>query len=241
MFTIDIAGMKIRVNNRFDLIREKCADYITEDTNNPDLVMEASPERIRHSLEWKMLVDHERITEEEGEFDAAPYTVYGQMTPFDAFWLHSVLLEADGVGYAFSAPPGYGKSTHARLWLKAFGDEVRVINGDNPVIRLQDGVFYGHGTPFCGKEGDQVNTRVPVAGVCFLKRAESNSIAPMSPALACAHMLRENTCIREQVAEDYIALCSRFLEKVPAFVLSCNTDISAAFTAREGLRRYTRG
>ena len=95
---------------------------------------------------------------------------------FDALWLHSAVMEMDGEGYAVTAPSGYGKTTHARLWLKAFPGKARIINGDNPIVRKEGEGFMAYGTPFCGKEGYQVNIGVPLKGFCYLKHGEANSI-----------------------------------------------------------------
>ncbi|MBQ2211692.1 MAG: hypothetical protein II410_02255, partial [Ruminococcus sp.] len=41
-----------------------------------------------------------------------------------AMLVHSSALICGGKAYLFSADSGVGKSTHTRLWLDAFGDEV---------------------------------------------------------------------------------------------------------------------
>ncbi len=52
--------------------------------------------------------------------------------------VHSSALIYDGGAYLFSADSGVGKSTHTKLWLKAFGDKVHIMNDDKPVVRLYD-------------------------------------------------------------------------------------------------------
>ena len=44
--------------------------------------------------------------------------------------VHSSALIYDGGAYLFSADSGVGKSTHTKLWLKAFGDKVHIMNDD---------------------------------------------------------------------------------------------------------------
>ena len=139
MFKMRIADLLVQVNNRHEYFKQKCEAYLVETEDTPDLLMEADVASIRFSQEWKLRYDHEDISEAEGEFDAAPYRMYPYLPRYDAFWLHASVVEKDGAAYAFTAPSGYGKSTHTRLWLEAFGDRVRIINGDNPIIRLQNG------------------------------------------------------------------------------------------------------
>ncbi len=56
--------------------------------------------------------------------------------------LHASLISFDGKGYAFSAPSGYGKSTHARLWRGYFGSRVLILNGDKPIIKYDGKDFF---------------------------------------------------------------------------------------------------
>jgi hypothetical protein len=229
------ANILIQVNNRYDLIREKCKNYIVQvDDEAPQIIMEPSDERIQFSIEYTRAFGRE-LTIEEAEYDAAPYPVYHQFAYYDAFWLHSVLIEVEGKGYAFTAYPGCGKSTHASLWKKAFGDEVSIINGDNPIVRLEDGVFNAYGTPFCGKEGWQVNKGVKLCGICFLERAVDNRISEVDKALAYARLLRDNYNITPETLIAHMELYERLVEQVPVYRLECNMDIEAAYVARRGL------
>lgn len=235
MFYIKCADILFQVNNRYNYIYEKCKDYILQTSEKPDLILEPSEERIQYSVDYKKKYDGEDISMAEAEFDAAPYPVYGSLPEFNAFWLHSAVVELDGAAYAFTANPGTGKTTHIHLWKQLYGDEIRIINGDNPIVRLKDGVFYAYGTPFCGKEGYQVNTGVPLKGLCFLERAETNSIERYDPSLAYARLLHDNFSISQSTLLAHMNLYEQFLEKVPVYILKCNMDPEAARVARKGL------
>ena len=236
MFRIRVAEILMQINNRYDYIREKCSDYIVEEDRDPEIIMEPSEDRIQYSIDYKWRYDQEKISISEAEYDAAPYTIYHLLPEFDAFWLHAAVVEMDGKAYAFSAAPGYGKSTHVNLWKKVFGDKVRIINGDNPIIRLQDGVFYAYGTPFCGKEGYQENIGVPLKGICFLKRASENRIQRVAPASAYVRLLRDNYNITPETMEMHMKLYERLIEQVPVYSLHCNMADEAAIIAWEGMK-----
>ena len=98
------------------------------------------------------------------------------MPDFDAFLLHAAVIEVDGLAYAFAAPSGTGKTTHIALWKKFFGDRANIINGDKPIIRFENGTPYIYGTPWCGKEGYNINTKAPLAALCFIERSPENTI-----------------------------------------------------------------
>lgn len=122
MFYIEIAKLLIQVNNRYDKIRQKCKDYLCEPYREPDLVIEADEQLIAYGLKLFWEREHIEATKGDAEASLAPHNIYGQLPLFGALWLHAVLLEMDGEGYMVTAPSGYGKTTQARLWLKAFPD-----------------------------------------------------------------------------------------------------------------------
>lgn len=237
MFMIRMAGLLIQVNNRYEHIREKCRDYIVETDEKPDLIMEASDADIEHSKAWKIREANEYVDDNVAELDSAPYNVYPELPDYQALWLHAAVVEMNGGAYAFSAPSGYGKSTHISLWKQAFGDRVRIINGDNPILRLHDGVFYAYGTPFCGKEGEQINTRIPLRGICFLHHAEQNAIHHVEPAAALMRLMADNwTISTAEQQEKHLCLYEELVTRVPVYLLMCNQDVGAAHVAWEGMQ-----
>ncbi|MFR5854594.1 MAG: hypothetical protein ACLUE8_09830 [Lachnospiraceae bacterium] len=237
MFYIEIAKLLVQVNNHYDLIRQQCQPYLVEPHREPDLVMEADEKEIAFGKAWFLQHEHTEITDAESEFSRAPFSIYSKLPAFGAMWLHSVLLEMDGEGYAITAPSGYGKSTQGQLWLKAFPDRARIINGDNPIVRKEGEGFVAYGTPFCGKEGYQVNIGVPLKGFCYLKHGETNSIRRMDSTVAFAQLLREYQCrFTPQNQEKYMELLQHFAETVPVYVLTCNLDGQAPIVAYEGMK-----
>jgi hypothetical protein len=100
---------------------------------------------------------------------------------------------------------------------------------------LEDGVFNAYGTPFCGKEGWQVNKGVKLCGICFLERAIENRISEMDKAFAYARLLRDNYNITPETLIAHMELYERLVEQVPVYRLECNMDIEAAYVARRGL------
>lgn len=238
MFKIRMAGLLFQINNRYDLIEEKCLEYKVETSDKADFILEVSDEEIHFVQNWKRENDGVEISAAEAEYDKAPYAIYPKLFPYKASWLHAAVVEMDGEAFAFTAPSGYGKSTHIKLWLKAFGEKVKIINGDNPILRCIDGTFYAFGTPFCGKEGFHVNTAAPLKGICYLRRSEKNSIERLDPSLAFAQLVRDNWTLVEAETEaaSYLPFYAELVEKVPVYLLKCNQEVQAAQIAREGMR-----
>lgn len=155
----------------------------------------------------------------------------------DAFLMHCAVIEYEGRGYAFSAPSGTGKTTHIRLWRKVFGaDRVTIVNGDKPILRLIDGIVYAYGTPWCGKEGYNTNTRVPLCGLCFVTRGTENRIRPMTAEEAIPHLFSQIMVVDSSDLARQMELADALLCSVPCYLLACNMEPEAAVVAYRGMR-----
>ena len=51
MFRIEIAGLVIRIENRFDYVRNLCRDYMTSPDRQVDIAVSVSEEEIRWEIE----------------------------------------------------------------------------------------------------------------------------------------------------------------------------------------------
>ena len=170
----------------------KIADLITE---VPDIGGLAP--RVRDYL-WESDAQPEIVIRESdfrsGMWNGLPYDLYCYMESgshfyanllyHDGMMLHASAVAYEGRAYLFSGISGVGKSTHTKLWQTVFGDEAVVFNDDKPALRFLDGRWYAYGTPWCGKDGINVNRKVPLAGICFLEQGEPNDISQLSPKQA---------------------------------------------------------
>lgn len=230
MFYIEVAKLLIQINNYYDKIKQKCKDYLCEPYREPDLVIEADEQLIAYGLKLFWEREHIEATKGDAEASLAPHNIYGQLPLFGALWLHAVLLEMDGEGYMVTAPSGYGKTTQARLWLKAFPDRARIINGDNPIVRKDGDGFVAYGTPFCGKEGYQVNTCVPLKGLCYLKHGETTPFSVWIrrwPSPSCCGSISIGS--RQKIRKNIWKCCSSLWR------LSLSISLPAIWTARRPL------
>lgn len=243
MFDIRIAELNVRIENRYDLILGKCQSYLTSGCVPPDLTIGMTETEIQTLQANVLKCDGKAISEPEAEYDGTHYRMYPDLYRFQAFWLHACVIAMDGWGYAFSARPGTGKTTHAMEWLKKFPDKARIVNGDNPIIRKKDGIYIAYGTPFPGKEGYNENRSVPLKGLCFLHRAETNRIERMDPAIAMMRLFWDNWCIRrmgEECVQSNLDLYNDFVEQVPIYQFHVNNylpdTVEVAYRGLQGGR-----
>ena len=164
---------------------------------------------------------------------------YGRLVDYNGFYLHSSAVVWNGKAYLFSGDSGMGKSTHTRLWQSTFGPGARVINDDKPALRLIDGVWYAYGTPWCGKDGININEKAPVVGVCFLKQAPHNAIRRLSSQEALENVLKQTIWKFDDPARLSAVLghLDRFLKTIPVYELENLPVPDAVRLSYETMRR----
>lgn len=210
----------------------RCQDYITDDESGADII-------IRTDLYRRERYD-ERFSDKAIAYMEAAYQFCLELVNYNGFYLHSSAIVKDGKAYLFSGPSGVGKSTHTRFWQSIFGEEnARVINDDKPALRRIDDQWIAYGTPWCGKDGININDKAPIAGVCFLKQAEKNSIRRMGKFEAMQRILGQ-TIYKFQDAEQLDKLLKSledFLDKIPVYELENVPEPSAALLSFETMSK----
>lgn len=103
--------------------------------------------------------------------------------------LHASLVEKDGCGVIFLGPSGMGKSTQAKLWVQY--QNADFVIGDRPAVRCIDGVWYGFGMPWDGKDNIRTQKRVPVKALISLEQAKENQITRLNEQQAMMVLLNQ--------------------------------------------------
>ena len=157
------------------------------------------------------------------------FQFYRELLRFDGLMLHASALALDGKAYLFSGPCGVGKSTHTNLWRTVFGDKVVVFNDDKPALRRLDGRWYAYGTPWCGKDGINVNMKVPLAGICFLKQSDRNEIHRIEGKQALTKVISQTTYRLRDASKMMMMMTNveRLITEIPIYEL-CNRPERAA-------------
>lgn len=159
----------------------------------------------------------------------------------DRFIFHSAAISYREKGILFAAPSGTGKTTHISLWRKNLGNDVSIINGDKPIIRINQwagsgGCAMAYGSPWAGKEGWQTNAKVAVDSIVFIDRGNYNTIERVSPDKVLERAMRQTYFPPSGVAKvQTLELLGKLLSSVRTFLLSCDTTDGAFKTSYEGL------
>ena len=231
-FHIRVADIGVSVSSRGALTEQICRPYLSEDKRTDIRLYTTSAHILAKQRELPI-----GLTNEQAECICLHEKLSLSLLPYDAFVLHAALISYRGRGYAIVAPRGVGKTTHAKLWQKAFGSDVRMINGDKPIVRLQsDGTFCAYGTPWCGKEGLGENASVPLCGICLLTRGETDSVRPVSDREYVEMLIRQVVFPSERETMDRSAkLLARMIRTVPAVAAECTMNQQAAYVVCRAL------
>lgn len=232
MAVFTIADLNICINNKFKYTDILCKDYIcTLSDPKIDFSVSSSKEDYKYD---KVLLP----TADDGYLESL--SIYRQiarkMLDFQGIVLHASVVELDGTAYAFAAKSGTGKSTHSLLWTQYFNGKAQIINGDKPLIRFIDNKCYVFGTPWCGKEGYNVNKKAVLNKICFLEQGPENSIIKIDKNQAIKRivtqlLLPENT----NQATNFFDLLEKMIDSLDFYVLTCNTDISSVEICYNGM------
>ncbi len=233
-FTAKIADLTVGISCKHSLIESMCREYLTEVA--PMFCVRASEEH-KEKLRNYFLGFSEVFSDDYLESVAISECIADEVFNYDAAVFHAALISFDGQGVAFAAPSGTGKSTHIKLWRRLFGSRVECINGDKPLFLFRDGKFFGAGTPWCGKENWGCNKTVPLKAVCFIERAEQNSISPLTENREIMSRLFLQLVMPEEqrLMVKYLEFANKMINTVPFFLLRCNIDIGAARVAHDNI------
>lgn len=229
MFKIKIADLVVEIYNVHSQIEYVSRDYFY-DGDDCDFKIVMTPE----------IIDAERERFKYSHLYTDAYIenicIYRQiclnLLKYDAFVMHAAVIGVDDCAYAFTAKSGTGKSTHICLWRQLLGERVYVINGDKPVLRVVDGKLYAYGTPWCGKEMWNTNTRAELKGLCFIERGESNQIRKIEPQEAATLIMKQILIPNDSFGViKTFELVDKTLKSVPSWKLKCTVSIEAAMIA----------
>jgi hypothetical protein len=233
MALYSLADFVVNFENQYDFIVKQCMGYEYDATAPVDITVHVTEDEIQR----------ERNASAEIRYSAGylesvcAYRKLCMGLPIrDAMLMHGSVIECGGKGIAFLARSGVGKTTHTMLWKQVYGDQVRIINGDKPILRFFDRDVYAYGTPWAGKENLQINGRVKLTDICLIQRGKENAVFPIDPAQHLGVLMQQILLPADPLAaEKTLELLDRLLEVCKVWVIQCNITADAAITAHNAI------
>lgn len=213
------------------------ADLIVEMDTFGRTLRQAEPYRIEFDGLADGIVEARRLpttvtsfSDDEYEYVQTGFCFSELLLQHGGLILHSSAVAIDGKAYCFSADSGVGKSTHAQLYRQFFGDAaVQILNDDKPALRYRDQAWQVYGTPWCGKTALNVNTHVPLAGICFLERGTENHIVRIPAKEALKLFVRQLPFPNvPHLRYLWISCLDCLIKSVPVYRMTCNMSPEAA-------------
>lgn len=224
MFNIKIAEIVICIQNKYDFVRKQCEDYIVYE--KPEIIIKASENEIKQESQIN------NNPKDYCESICIYRKICREIIKFNCFMLHASLISFDGEGYAFSAPSGYGKSTHVRLWQRFFGNRVLIVNGDKPIIKFDGKDFYAYGTPWCGKENENINTSVLLKSIYFIEKSNINFVCKSKPNEITSKLLGQIIMpLYKNDMINFMSVVDSLIKTLDFYNLKCNISFEAVKTA----------
>lgn len=227
MFKARIADFNVLFEEYYNLLYLNLGDFATE-FDTPDITVVTTLEDIE---------DEERTSDTprrpyKHELSRAFRNLAEQLPDNGSCVFHSCFIKVKDKGIAFSARSGTGKTTHMNLWQKMLGEEMEIINGDKPIVRFIDGVLYGYGTPWRGKEQLGGKDRAPLTDICIIERAEKNETVPISKDEGMLLLVQQiyMPASAEGVSKT-MEIINKITESCRFWKICCNMEPDAAVTA----------
>lgn len=233
---LGLASLSVVFYHKSERLSALGRDYLLSPTlsdEEADVVLAVSPSLV----EAQMAELDETLSYGYAEWLCAYRLLSYRLPRFGAFVFHGAVVAVGEAAYAFSGKSGVGKSTHTALWERYFG--ARYLNGDKPILRVEQGRVYAYGTPWAGKcAHQQENRRLPLFGLCFLSQSPTNAIEAVTPPEA-ARLLMPQTIPQKdpEAAWLQMELLDTLATSVPLWRLACNVSREAAELSYNTLTR----
>ena len=231
--TINIADLDVRMECKFPYAKRLCADFLVE----------------REDADITVSVSDVEIAAEREQYGDNPFSdgycegiclyraIAERLPAREGFVFHGAAITIAGKGYIFAAPSGTGKTTHISLLLENYPEDVKIINGDKPIIRRIGGEWRVCSTPWAGKEGWKVNGTAPLVGIIMVARAEENRIRMIDPAQYFDDIVKQVYIPIDPEAQiATFDLVDAMAQNIKFYRLECNMDKSAADTSFSALK-----
>lgn len=162
--------------------------------------------------------------------------VSSAITAFGRIVFHAVSFIWKDLAWLITAPSGTGKSTHYCLWKLLCPDAVQIINGDKPIVYMENDQVFVTSSPWTGKENMSQRLTDKLGGIIFLEQAKTNEIRRLAVHESAGKIFSQFLldCNTEQEVK-YACKIAENMLKSPVWLLKNRGDIQSAQLCRDTL------
>ena len=167
--------------------------------------------------------------------------VSNALLPFNRCVFHGTAFLWHDKAWLFSAPSGTGKTTQFRQWRRLYRDEVKIINGDKPILQFcDDGTIMVHPSPWKGKERMASMLKAPLGGIIYLQQGKENTIERMDSLDAAEPIYRQFLFLpeTEEAVRRVCRMEDKLLRNIPVWELVNKGDAQSAELTHHTLTKW---
>lgn len=223
---IKLANQVITVICQYEYTLTACKEYIV-DFGTPTFTVCVKDDEITAEIDNTV----DSIDAGYAEFICLYRKIAELLPHYNSVVMHGAAITYKDSAILFVAPSGTGKSTHIKLWRQAFKNQVDIINGDKPIVHIENSISV-FGTPWAGKENWHKNRNAPLKAICLLKQGKNNCIKMVDPQAYLPEILRQVYLPTDKTSlKQTLELFDSLVKGVPIYVLECNISQKAVMTA----------
>lgn len=226
MFKAELAEIKIQFENTYYHVNKIMLPWVN-DFSKPDVILSATDREIQYEAD---LDENKGIHTNSYYEGICFFRKISEILPnYYSCVFHAAVFEVNNVGIALMAESGVGKTTHMLLWQELFGSNLKIINGDKPIVKLKNGVPYAYGTPWCGKENFGCNDNTRLRHICLINRSSKNYTEILGKDKAFNLLFNQVYMPKgtEQLVET-MKIINILLNDCEFWQINCNKEIEAA-------------
>lgn len=229
-FNAKIADIEWTISHRYPHVKKLMDNYIISKAHNKPIPIVSTEEGIE-----KIHAVHPEFDLPYCESDYIYQTIAEQLPGKNRILMHGAAITYGADAFLFTAPGGTGKTTHISLWHRYLEDGVDIVNGDKPILALDEDVFV-YGTPWGGKENWQKNRKASLRAIVLLKQAAVNSIERVDPGLYIPMLMQQVYLPQDEMTgARALELLDELTGRVPFYLLRCDISEEAVRCSFEKL------
>ena len=205
--------------------------------SNPDAVVSVSDKLI--TAFYKN--DSSTALTAADEYHLLHLVISNALLPFNRCVFHGTAFLWHDKAWLFSAPSGTGKTTQYRQWRRLYRDEVRILNGDKPILQFcDDGTIMVHPSPWKGKERMGSMLKAPLGGIIYLQQGQENTIERMESQDAAVPIYRQFLFLpeTEEAVRQVCRMEDKLLRNIPVWRLVNKGDAESAELTHDTLTKW---